>query len=57
MLGTTFFKVNDLVSRSTSFNFKDSKKKTMETKLTILDFKSEDFYDFVSFLRGGLNMT
>ena len=57
MLGTIFFKVNDLVSRSTSFNFKDSKKKTMETKLTVLDFKSEDFYDFVSFLRGGLNMT
>lgn len=29
----------------------------IETKLLVKEFKSEDFYDFVSFLRGGLNMT
>ena len=56
LLGHTFLTINDLVGRKFEFPF-ILKKKKKETILHISNFQTEDVYDFVDFLKAGLNMT
>ena len=54
--GHLFLTVNDLVARIPERNFVSTKTSKAIT-LHINDFKIEETYEFVDFLRGGLNMT
>lgn len=57
MLSSLFLTPNDLVRRQNSFTFKDHKGGTTESQLKVLHFSSDEYFDFVDFLQGGLNMT
>lgn len=55
-LGQLFLTVNDLIARLYEHRFQPNKGLTVAT-LMVDDFKLEDVYEFVDYLRGGLNMT
>ncbi len=57
LMGQCFIAINDLVARKTSFPFQNLKYKSYQTTLQAIGFRTEDYFDFVDFLRGGLNMT
>lgn len=56
MLGFLFLTVNDLVARRYDHKFKPSKDLD-PASLVVEDFRTEEVYDFVDYLRGGLNIT
>ncbi len=56
-LGKTFLKLNDLVGHKSHFGFQIIKNKSVDTSLRVTDFKSEKVFDFLDFLRGGLNIS
>lgn len=57
LLGHSFFTINELVGQSFNYPFILKKQKNFNTSLQITHFKSEDVYDFVDFLKAGLNIT
>lgn len=57
VIAQTFFKVNDLVCQIKKFQFESYKGKKLDTFLVVNHFMTEQIYDFLDFLYGGMNMT
>lgn len=60
LLGNCLFSLNDLVARKFSHKFwlkKKGEKNYSGAMLQIRGYRSEEYFDFTDFLRGGLNIT